>query len=354
MVGQIQEDGSGNLYGTTAADKGYGTAYQLQERQGVWSEKNIHVFHGYDGQNPNAGLAPNQAAGVFYGTTQYGGSQNRGVIFALSPAGRRWSESTLHQFVGSDGQYPIALLTRDKATGLLYGTTSSGGNVGCGNAFELNPTTQQFTVLYTFQGGSDGCTPNTQLREGVKRGTLVGALQGGSPGALFLLTEKGGVWKKSVLHSFSGGSDGGNPCDLTFLSDDGTNSIYGVAQYGGVYNSGVVFQITRPGRTWQYRVIYNFTGGNDGRTPVGIHLDNVNDTLYGTTNQGGAYGLGTVFQLAHPSGNWTETVLHSFSGGPDGANPESRPVVDQQTGHLYGTTYQGGSHNGGTVYSVTP
>ena len=183
---------------------------------------------------------------------------------------------------GADGRYPAASLTNDRATGTLYGTAYGGGNAGCGTAFQLNPTNGQFSVLYTFQGGSDGCHPFTQLREGVKSGTLIGALVGGE-GALFLLTEKGGTWKNSILHNFTGGTDGGFPYDLTILTGDGTNSIYGVALYGGLYNSGVVFQLSRPARKWQYDVIYNFAGGNDGPAPRGIHLDNVTGTLYGTT-----------------------------------------------------------------------
>ena len=63
---------------------------------------------------------------------------------------------------------------------------------------------------------------------------------------------------------------------------------------------------------------------------------------------------GTLFKLVSSGGNWTKTVLHDFGSGSDGAYPQSRPIVDQQTGLLYGTTSQGGTQNGGTVYSVTP
>ena len=268
VLGQVQEDSSGNLYGTTYAEKQYGTVYRLQQRQGVWRAENIHVFNGSDGANPYAGLTLNRTAGAFYGVAEGGGSSGAGVIFALSQAGHRWTYTTLHTFTGPDGQYPVASLTNDRATGTLYGTAYDGGNAGCGTAFQLNPTSGQFSVLYTFQGGSDGCNPFTQLREGVKSGTLIGALRGGE-GALFLLTEKGGTWKKSILHNFTGGTDGGFPSDLTILTSDGTNSIYGVAEGGGLYNAGVVFRLSRPSRKWQYDVIYNFAGGNDGRVARG-------------------------------------------------------------------------------------
>ena len=223
----------------------------------MWRAENIHVFDGSDGENPSAGLTLNRTAGTFYGVTQFGGSHGDGVIFALSQAGHRWTESTLHTFTGPDGQIPVASLTNDRATGTLYGTAFEGGNAGCGTAFQLNPTSGQFSVLYNFQGGSDGCNPSTQLREGVKSGTLIGALRGGE-GALFLLTEKGGTWKKSILHNFTGGTDGGFPSDLTILTSDGTNSIYGVAQDGGLHNAGVVFRLSRPARKWQYECHLQF------------------------------------------------------------------------------------------------
>ena len=85
--------------------------------------------------------------------------------------------------------------------------------------------------------------------------------------------------------------------DLTILTSDGTNSIYGVTAGGGAYNAGVVFQLSQPVRKWQYEVIYSFPGGGDGRTLVGIHLDNVTGTLYGTTEYGGAFGLAPCSSL---------------------------------------------------------
>ena len=67
--GQVQEDGSGNLYGTTHDELQYGTVYRLQQHQGVWRAENIHVFNGNDGANPVAGLTLNGTSGAFYGST---------------------------------------------------------------------------------------------------------------------------------------------------------------------------------------------------------------------------------------------------------------------------------------------
>ncbi len=358
VFGQVQEDSVGNLYGTTNSENGRGTVYQLKQHRGQWRARTIHKFGGgSDGQNPYAGLTPDRDETTFYGTTRSGGYYGVGTVFSLVQSGRRWKQAVLHHFDESDGADPYALMNRDKATGILYGTTNQGGTNGCGVAFQLDPTTNAFEDLHSFQGGADGCGPETQMRAGPKTGTLIGAtVVGGAynEGTLFQLTEKGGSWSESVLYTFAGGKDGAIPLDISGPGDDAATSFYGVAQSGGAYGAGVVFRLSKPHSKWVYRVIYTFTGGNDGSSPVGLRLDQQTGLLYGTTASGGAYARGVVFKLTNLGGYWSESVLHSFSFGSDGANPQSRPTIDPQTGVLYGTTLNGGIHNGGTVYSVTP
>lgn len=357
VYGQVQEDSLGNLYGTTYSGDSHGTIYELKERRGQWRARTIYAFGGgSDGNNPQAGLTPDRTQGILYGSTTSGGYYGYGTAFSLTQSGRHWTENVLHHFDYSDGATPVALLTRDKASGVLYGTTEEGGTSGCGTAFQLDPASEEFASLYSFQGGSDGCLPQTQMRPGPKAGTLVGATVIGGPqndGTLFQLTEKGGSWSESVLYAFKGGRDGAIPLDITEPASDSASSIYGVAQSGG-FGAGVVFQLSRPLHKWVYRVIYTFGGGNDGGAPVGLRLDRQTGLLYGTAAGGGDFGQGVVFKLTNMGRNWSETVLHSFSGGSDGTTPQSRPYIDPQTGVLYGTTLNGGIHNGDVVYAVTP
>src|SRR5271156_763778 len=100
------------------------------------------------------------------------------------------------------------------------------------------------------------------------------------------------------------------------------------------------------------KILYNFTGGNDGSTPYdGLTLD-TSGNLYGTTTAGGASGNGTVFKLAKNSdGSWTESVLYSFAGGTDGATPYAGVTFDA-SGNLYGTTTAGGASSAGTVFQL--
>lgn len=358
--GQLQEDSLGDLYGTTASGNNNGTVYRLRQHRGLWRGSIIHRFgSGSDGNTPYAGLTPNRDAGTFYGSTYLGGASDLGTIYSLIRPRNRWKESVLYNFDGLNGAYPSSPLSRDKATNILFGTTRSGGIRECGVAFSLDPADNAFQIIHHFRGRrkGDGCIPSSQLREGAQAGTLFGSTLAGAHkerGTLFMLTAIRRRWQESVIHKFKG-YDGIGPVDIAMPANDPETSIYGVAQSGGKYGHGVVFRIARPGpKKWRLRVIYNFTGADDGDQPVGIDMDRGTGVLYGTTAAGGSARAGVIFQLAKTGGVWTQTILHAFTGGKDGAQPQSRPILDPKTGVLYGTTLNGGIHNGGVVYAVTP
>jgi uncharacterized repeat protein (TIGR03803 family) len=152
------------------------------------------------------------------------------------------------------------------------------------------------------------------------------------------------------------------------LAADVAGNLYGTASCGGAFNSGLVYELAKPvppKKQWIQTVLYSFTGGSDGRSPMsGLTLDSAGN-LYGTTYGGGVSGLGVVFELSPPAtagGPWTETVLHSFGGGPtDGATPGISGVVFDHVGNLYGVTRLGGNETFpecdpgcGIVYELTP
>lgn len=127
--------------------------------------------------------------------------------------------------------------------------------------------------------------------------------------------------------------------------------LYGTTESGGTYGYGTVFRITLSGRE---KVLYSFgPSSSDGAFPEAGLID-LGGTLYGTTYNGGTHGDGTVFSVTLSG---TEKVLHSFGGyfyGRDGALPTAS--LTKVKGMLYGTTVSGGANSaneGGTVFSVT-
>ena len=126
-------------------------------------------------------------------------------------------------------------------------------------------------------------------------------------------------------------------------------TLYGTTtEGGGNCSCGVVFNLKPPPNAssyvlegWTETILYSFNGGSDGANPgYGNLVFDQAGNLYGTTQAGGAYGQGTVFKLTPSNGGWTESILYSFTGSPMAA-PVSGVIFDK-AGNLYGTTSAGG------------
>ena len=160
----------------------------------------------------------------------------------------------------------------------------------------------------------------------------------------------------TTLYSFTGLKDGGRPLYGVVAGPDGV--LYGTTIDGGKDHLGTVFKLKppcAPDRDWRLIVIHDFSGGVYGFSPSGVVIG-PDGVLYGTTNEGGPYGRGSVFSLQpseEPDGPWRFMILHSFSGEPDGANPLAGVVIGPR-GVLYGTTTFGGASNFGAVFSLSP
>jgi len=163
----------------------------------------------------------------------------------------------------------------------------------------------------------------------------------------------------NVIHAFSGGGDGSNPYAGVTVGPGGV--LYGTAAAGGNHGAGTVFKLSPVNSSWVFSPLYEFTGGSDGAYPEGGVVIGPNGALYGTTDEGGEYYYGTVFELRPPATfcsavlcYWNETVLHAFTGYPDGAFPLYENLAFDQAGNIYGTTDGGGANNEGTVFELTP
>src|ERR1022692_2084630 len=306
-----------------------------------------------DGSDPIAGLV--QATnGDLYGTTAKGGANGGGTVFKITPGG---TLTTLYSFCSQtncmDGVEPYAGLVQ-AANGDLYGTTVAGGANGYGTVFKITPG-GTLTMVYSFcsqTNCADGAYPEAGLVQAAN-GDLYGTTpQGGANrgGTIFKITPGGTLTK---LYSFC--SEGVYPaCTAGLIPDAGlvqaaNGDFYGTTEYGGANgNYGTVFKITPSGTlTTLHR--FNYT---DGEGPSAGLVQATNGDFYGTTLSGGANGEGTVFKIT-PSGSLT--TLYSFcsqSGCTDGAFPEAGPVQGTH-GDFYGTTFNGGANNSGTVFRLS-
>jgi uncharacterized repeat protein (TIGR03803 family) len=236
-------------------------------------------------------------------------------------------------------------------TGNFYGTTELGGTEQAGTIFRLAADGTE-TVLYSFCRGNacpDGSGPEGGLIMDAN-GNLYGtAAFGGSAGdgAIFELTP-GGV--ETPLHTFAGGSDGEQPAGGVIR--DGAGILYGTTVFGGGngcggYGCGTVFSLAPDGTE---TILHAFAAGSDGAFPYCRLVADKDGNLYGTASYGGADDWGVVFEVA---ADGTENVRYSFSGGNDGGTPLAGLYADK-AGNLYGTTPIGGVYNDGAVFRLAP
>jgi uncharacterized repeat protein (TIGR03803 family) len=352
----------GTFYGTTlyggANDKG--AVFTFDPSTG--NETLLYSFKGGsdDGAHPHDLINVN---GTLYGTTGHGGASDKGTVFKITTDG---TETVLYSFAGTpDGEFPPAGLTY--LNGILYGTTFKGGASDLGTVFKIT-TVGTETVLYNFAGGADGARPEAGLA--AVGGTLYGTTQVGGGcssvelgcGTVFRITPTG-TYKQ--LHVFTGVPDGAIPvAGLTLGRGPGVHAggtLYGTTSHGGHNKScpavggetscGTVFAITTSGK---YNRVYDFGSyPGDGHFPYGNLIVRGN-TLYGTTYNGGTgvnCGSSGCGTVFAATKAGAESVLYSFGGTPDGSYPVAG--LTYLNGILYGTTRYDGANNKGTVFSIS-
>ena len=289
------------------------------------------------------------------------------LLLLLMPAAQAQTFSVLHYFTGAlDGDTPYAGVTIGPA-GVLYGTAANGGAFSAGTAFKLHQVNSSWvsTPLYEFTGGN-AALPLGGVVVG-PNGALYGTTFGNGVetfGTVYELTPPPTFcrsvtcyWNENVVHTFAR-TDGAGP-QVENLIFDSAGNIYGTAQGGGLYDSGVAFELTPSGGGYTETVLHNFGLGEDGRTPLaGVVFDTAGN-IYGTTDLGGTGSLqtchgscGTVYQLVPSNGGWTENVLVNFDVS-NGQHPYGNLIIDAAN-NLYGTTAMGGQNGGGVVYQLAP
>ena len=362
-------DANGDIFGTIydGGASSDGAVFEIVKTPTGYATAPITLvsFDGSDGMEPKSGLIAD-ANGDLFGTTNSGGASGDGTAFeiAKTPTGYASAPTMLVSFNGSDGVEPESGLIAD-ANGDLFGTTSSGGASGDGTAFKIAKTPTGYasapTTLVSFDGSDGGQFPSGLIADanGDLFGTIgtgFGSASGGGTVFEIAKTPTGYASAPTMLVSF--GTSGSGPSDpMAGLIADANGDLFGTTLRGGAYGYGTVFEIakTPTGYASAPTTLVSFNGseGVDPNEPMANLIADANGDLFGTTLFGGAYFDGAVFEIAKtPTGYASApTILVNF-GGASGAYPQGG-LIDDADGDLFGTTPVGGLDNGGTVFEVT-
>lgn len=295
---------------------------------------------------PNSNLILSD--GILYGATGDGGTYGSGIIYSVPVGGG--NTTTLASRNGIvNPQNPDTPAGLVLSAGTLYGTVPQWGGAATGSIFSVPVGGGNATTLATFNGFNGDIPCGTLVVAG---GYLYGTtsslytavehdpVRGGDPGTVFSVPVGGG--NVTTLAKFNG-TNGREPSFGGMILAG--NTLYGTTQSGGANGNGTVFSIPLSGGNITTLASFN---GTDGSSPAGGLLAD-GGMLYGTTSSGGASGGGTVFSMPLTSGNIT--TIASFNG-TNGGIPNPGLIVDA-LGDLYGSTSRGGANNGGTIFSAS-
>ena len=343
----------------------YGVIFHFDPNNVASSYSIDHVFAGHDADCPDGDNPRHDAMTPFnnllYGTTLDGGSHNNGIIFSIGQDGTDYQVLfSLHNSIGDESHSCFVV-----ANNILYGMTASGGDNGEGVVFSFDPaaptptctatptpTPASFETLFSFAcASSTGKEPHGRLTLDPNLTTLYGMTRKGGEhdlGVVFKFDTSDSTY--SELHDFAGGHDDGATSDHGYVVQSG-HHLYGMTTNGGHHNDGVIFKLNIDDQSFQLLHRFGETH-HDGKNPYGSLLL-VGTKLYGTTANGGDNDLGTVFVINTDGNNYQR--LYSFGGktnNEDGAKPIDNVIL--VNGWLYGMTTEGGAHNSGAIFKVSP
>ncbi len=324
----------------------------------------LHAFTGGSGgSGPYAGVTLDRA-GNLYGTA---GDDNfidgYGMVYKLTHVDSNWIYSPIHQFRGQpDGELPESRVIFGP-DGALYGTTYAGGSVNSGTVYRLTPQPTfcrtalcywDETILHSFQSSPDGANPTTGDLFFDHAGNLYGTTMFGGVyqetcaesdcGTAFEIQHTSGGWQERVIYQFTNAS-GFFP--MAGFVTNGSGNLYSTttnANFGGT-----VYELSPSGQGfWTQTILYSSPGSPNG-LQGGVIFDPFGD-LYGAYSQGGAIGGGQAFVMPHDGNNWSYMPIYNFAGN-QGQGPQSSLTMDA-SGNLYGTTT--GDYDCGSVFKLTP
>jgi uncharacterized repeat protein (TIGR03803 family) len=334
----------GNLYGMTyyggINDKG--TIFQFNPQTNTCIKK--FDFDGTVSGSRALSSFIQATDGNLYGTTNEGGINNFGVLFKYDIQNNQYTK--LMDFDGANtGQNPVASLKQYSVNGLIYGTANLGGTNSVGVIFEYNIITNQFTKKIDF----DVATGSHSF------GSLIEA----PDGMFYGLNNYGGANNMGVIYQynpvtnsytnkvdFAGSTNGSSPRGSLILATDG--NLYGMTASGGTSNNGALFQYSYSTNALIKKT--DFTA-LIGCSPFGSLTQSLNGKMYGVTFYGGPFGVGTIIEFNIATAFCIKK--QNFGGLTNGTAP-STTLLHASDGNFYGIANAGGTNIGGVLYKYYP
>ena len=334
---------NGKLYGVTTNGGIYGSGvlyqYNISNNNLI---KKVDLNISAEGQSPFGSLfkATNDN---LYGLTYAGGVSNMGVLFEFNPLSNTYAKKI--DFTGLlNGQNPQGTLIQASNT-KLYGMTSAGGDYSVGVLFEYDITSNTLTKKLDFKDtlGSYACGSLIQASNGKLYGmTYYGGLN--AMGVLFEYDIITNTYVKKV--DFNGALNGSSPANSLIQATN--NKLYGMTQYGGTNNLGVLFEFDPATSIFSKKLDFN---GSNGSTTSSSLLKAANGKLYGLTQSGGINNDGVLFEYDFVSNVYAKKF--DFSSLASGRNP-SATLYEASNGKMYGLTPYGGVNNKGVIFEYDP
>ncbi len=334
--GSLISDGT-FLYGMTeyGGTNSVGAIFEIKPNGTGYSK--LLNFYSTNGSYPTGDLISD---GIFlYGMTEYGGANNFGTVFKIKADGTGYTN--LLDFDGTtNGKYPTGSFISDGT--FLYGTTGKGGTNGMGVIFKIKPDGTGYSKLLDFSGTANGSSPLGSL---ISDGAYLYGMthDGGSSdyGVLFKIDSNGTGFTKLIDFTNANGM-----YPYGSLISDGA-FLYGMTSVGGANSMGVIFKMKLDGTG--YSKLFDFSGAANGKVPFGSLLSD-GTFLYGMTQYGGTSDDGVIFKIKQDGSGFSK--LFDFAGATNGQYP-SGSFVKNGT-FLYGMTEQGGANNKGIIFKYNP
>ena len=352
-IGSIIQASNGNLFGLTylGGSNGLGLLYEYNYNTNTFTKK--FDFDGQNGSYPIRDLTE-ASNGKLYGLTSSGGLTNGGVLFEFDISTNNYSKKLdFNSYNGTPnytGSFPQGSLI-ESSNGILYGLTQSGGAKNAGVLFEYNIVAEIYDKKYDFGGSENGHKPKSGLLE-TFNGMLYGVTSSGGANDFGTLFKYNPQTKEFIkLIDFEGSSNGRNPVGKLFQSSDST--IYGLTQFGGQFDGGIVFRLDTKTDSFEKLIDLNQTIGKE---PFGGIVEHFTGKLYFTTSKGGVnsnFGTIIVFTPKNIS-PFVDTFISLANFDNNSGYYPSSGLSITNSNEIYGTTYLGGNFGNGTIYKFFP